>query len=614
MHNILSDPFKLIEILGGAFAIIGGLYAAGAIAFPWWRTWRDRHSLRKRLGAELYTPEDIIRATTHYIRPKCQDVDPAGSEEFRYVYATKEDLFEAVDKFLASPWEHKYTILLADSGMGKTSFVLNYYAYHWRRGRKQKRFDLAVVPLSIPNADDHIKKISNPKDTVLLLDAFDEDTRAIQNHRERLNQLLDLCRDFRQVLITCRAQFFQREEEVPRETGIIRVGVTSAGQSREYTFYKLYISPFSDTQVEAYLKRRFSIWRLRQRRRARAMARKIPDLMVRPMLLARIPELVQSGKSFQCAFQLYEEMVEAWLERERPFVKDKEALRLFSERLAVDLYVNRQRRRAVRIPRSELSDLAKEWNIPLDEWQLSSRALLNRDAMGNYKFAHSSIMEYLFVKRFTAGDEACRGLEWTETMKAFLWEMIQHVMTTKKSIPFEINTADLSGYRLLLRANPSQSFTEEEVTAMLKKRGYFDKSWHREGKGIVHLYQLQERHGAKMVVDYATNLIWQQIGSQNVTTFKDAEAYIVQLNAEKYGGYEDWRLPTLEEAMSLMESEKKNGDLFIAPVFDQTQKWIWTADKKSAALAWVVIYYYGMCSDVLPEIDSFYVRAVRRSG
>jgi hypothetical protein len=608
----LSDPFKLIEIIGGIFAIMGGLYAAGAIVIPWWRTWRDRRSLRKRLGAELYTPEDIIRATTYYLRPKCQDVDPAGGEEFRKVYAMQEDLFEAVDRFLASPWEHKYTILLADSGMGKTSFVLNYYAYHWRHRRKRKRFEVAVVPLSIPNADDHIKKISNPKDTVLLLDAFDEDTGAIQNHRERLDQLLKLCGDFRQVVITCRTQFFQREDEIPRETGIIRIGVTSAGQSREYVFYKLYISPFSDAQVEAYLKRRFSIWRLRQRRRARAIVQKIRDLVARPMLLALIPELVQSGKSVHYAFQLYEEMVEGWLERERPFVKDKEALRLFSELLAVNLYVNRQRRRAERIPRAELADLAKAWNIPLDEWQLSSRSLLNRDAMGNYKFAHGSIMEYLFVKRFADGDEACRGLEWTDTMKAFLLEIIQHRIATKQSITFDISTADLSGYRLLLRATPSQNFENEEVIAMLKKRGYFDKSLHGEGKGIVHLYQLQERQGAKLVLDYAVDLIWQQSGSENVMTFRDAEAYIRQLNAEKHGGYDDWRLPTLEEAMSLMESEKKNGDLFIAPVFGQTQKWIWTADKKSAKLAWVVIYYYGMCGDVIAETDLFYVRAVRR--
>jgi hypothetical protein len=330
------------------------------------------------------------------------------------------------------------------------------------------------------------------------------------------------------------------------------------------------------------------------------------------MLLALIPNLVQSGKSVQYAFQLYEEMVEGWLERERPFVKDKGALRLFSERLAVNLYVNRQRRRAERIPRAELADLAKEWNIPLDEWQLSSRALLNRDALGNYKFAHSSIMEYLFVKRFANGDEACRGLEWTDTMKVFLLEIIQHDIAASKSLSFDINAADISGYKLLLRANPTQNFEDEAVIAMLKRRGYYDKSWHKDGKGILHLYQLQEKHGAKLVVDYAADLVWQQSGSKSVMTFEDAEAYIRQLNIEKHGGYNDWRLPTLEEAMSLMESEKKNGDLFVAPIFDQIQKWIWTADKKNANLAWVVIYYDGMCSDVLVESDLLYLRAVRR--
>jgi hypothetical protein len=141
--NVLSDPEKLIGIIVGLFTIIGGLYAAITKVLPWWRTWRDRRSLRKRLGAELYTPEDILRATTYYIRPNCQNVDPAGSEEMRQAYAVIEDLFKAMDRLLDSPAEHKYAILLADSGMGKTSFVLNYYVHHWR---KRKRFGLALVP------------------------------------------------------------------------------------------------------------------------------------------------------------------------------------------------------------------------------------------------------------------------------------------------------------------------------------------------------------------------------------------------------------------------------------------------------------------------------------
>ncbi|MDZ7319999.1 MAG: DUF1566 domain-containing protein [candidate division KSB1 bacterium] len=614
--NLLSDPLKLIEVLGGLFAIIGGIYGAVTKIVPWLRTWRDRRRLHHRLGAELYTPEDIIRATTYYLRPNCQQLDPAGGEESRLLAPVQEDLFKTVDRLLASPGDYKYSILLADSGMGKTSFVLNYYAHHWRHGRKRKRFALALVPLGIPKADEHIKKIPNKNDTVLFLDAFDEDTRAIQNHRDRLGQLLELCDEFRQVLITCRTQFFPREEEIPRETGIIRVGVTSAGQSHDYMFYKLYLSPFSDEQVEAYLKRRFSIWHLRQRRQARAIAQKIPDLVARPMLLAHIKELVQSGKSIQYAFQLYEEMVEAWLERERPFVKDKEALRRFSEQLAVDLYLKRESRGAERVPHAELVPLARSFGIALEDWQLRGRSLLNRDAAGNYKFAHRSIMEYLVVKRFTDGDPACRGLKLTDQMTAFLlemirhhiaskkptshqmktiiWEMIQYHLAAKKPIPFESLAVDLRGFRLAFRSNPSPNLEEKDVRSMLTKHGFFDSSWHKEGKGISHLYEVREIKGAKVVVDHITGLMWQQSGSPNYMNYTEAEKYIRGLNQQRFAGYNDWRLPTLEEAMSLMEP-KKYDDLYIDPVFDRTQIWIWTADTPRAGVAWVVSFGNGYC-------------------
>jgi hypothetical protein len=50
--------------------------------------------------------------------------------------------------------------------------------------------------------------------------------------------------------------------------------------------------------------------------------------------------------------------------------------------------------------------------------------------------------------------------------------------------------------------------------------------------------------------------------------------------------YNDWRLPTLEEAVSLLESDKKNG-LFIAPVFDKWQSSIWTGNSDSPVIAWL---------------------------
>ncbi|MCB9501891.1 MAG: DUF1566 domain-containing protein [Deferribacteres bacterium] len=39
--------------------------------------------------------------------------------------------------------------------------------------------------------------------------------------------------------------------------------------------------------------------------------------------------------------------------------------------------------------------------------------------------------------------------------------------------------------------------------------------------------------------------------------FEKAVVYIDSLNKANFAGYSDWRLPTLEEAMTLMEPEKK---------------------------------------------------------
>jgi len=382
------------------------------------------------------------------------------------------------------------------------------------------------------------------------------------------------------------------------------------GEKAEYEFRKLYLSSFTDEQVDAYLCRRYRIWRRNKRRRARELVRKIPLLSVRPMLLAYIPDLLESNARIDYSFQLYEVLVEKWLERESKWV-NPEALRNFSERLAVDLYVNRENRGAERIPRHELSTLANQWNIALDEWQVSGRSLLNRDADGNYKFAHRSIMEYLFVKRFTSGDKDCGGLGWTDQMKAFLSEIIRSYVAARQPVPFAPKGADLPGFLLGLRSEPMASLSDEQVRAMLKQRNFFATDWHKEGKGVEYLFSQVERNGDKIVIDYATGLTWQQSGSPTSIIYSEAEKYIQGLNRQKFAGYGDWRLPTLEEAMSLMELTMKNGELYIDPIFDKTQRWIWTADKRDAGVAWVVGFCNGGCVKYDGLDDDGSVRAVR---
>ncbi|MDZ7290268.1 MAG: TIR domain-containing protein [candidate division KSB1 bacterium] len=168
---------------------------------------------------------------------------------------------------------------------------------------------------------------------------------------------------------------------------------------------------------------------------------------------------------------------------------------------------------------------------------------------------------------------------------------------------------------ITLRAQPQEELTPQAVKTMLKQYDFYcaysgwNKEWSNpQGQGIKHAFDLQQE--GKVVVDHATGLMWQQSGSSNYMIYANAEKYIRDLNNKLLAGYNDWRLPTLEEAMSLMEP-KKHGELYIDPIFDHNQRWIWTADKESAGRAWYVNFVGGACGPVDGGYDVSFVRAVR---
>ena len=109
--------------------------------------------------------------------------------------------------------------------------------------------------------------------------------------------------------------------------------------------------------------------------------------------------------------------------------------------------------------------------------------------------------------------------------------------------------------------------------------------------------------------------MWHQSGSDDWLLWDEAKEWVLQLNCNGYAGYQNWRLPTLEEAVSLLESSMKNGGLKphlnIDPVFSKKQKWILTGDKLSSEASWCV---YIDCGRVVWRNDndlSMTVRPVR---
>jgi hypothetical protein len=149
-----------------------------------------------------------------------------------------------------------------------------------------------------------------------------------------------------------------------------------------------------------------------------------------------------------------------------------------------------------------------------------------------------------------------------------------------------------------------------DVKAMLVRKNFFDASWFPAGTGPVHDYEAKVLAGHPVVVDRGTNLMWQQAGSDRPRPFDSAAEYIQGLNEQSHGGHSDWRLPILEEAMSLLAPEM-TGDAHISALFSwRNAPIMWTADRAGEEGYWAV---YPHTAIGRPERSEFnaWVRAVR---
>jgi serine/threonine-protein kinase len=98
------------------------------------------------------------------------------------------------------------------------------------------------------------------------------------------------------------------------------------------------------------------------------------------------------------------------------------------------------------------------------------------------------------------------------------------------------------------------------------------------------------------VTDTSSSLVWQQAGSDHLVTWYDAHKYIQQLNQVRFAGRANWRLPTVNELISLITEVPRAVDLCIEPIFDEDKRWLWTSDRRSFVAAWYVSLDLGYVS------------------
>ncbi len=132
---------------------------------------------------------------------------------------------------------------------------------------------------------------------------------------------------------------------------------------------------------------------------------------------------------------------------------------------------------------------------------------------------------------------------------------------------------------------------------------------------IIPEYDSETINGYTVVIDHSTNLMWHQSGSDKEMTWGEINLWIKKINRSGYLGHHDWRLPTLEEAVTLIGSSSRiNGNLCIGLVFNARQSMIWTCDRagETTSNAWGVGFANGGYVDMFHITRNYaFVRPVR---
>jgi Protein of unknown function (DUF1566)/TIR domain len=129
-----------------------------------------------------------------------------------------------------------------------------------------------------------------------------------------------------------------------------------------------------------------------------------------------------------------------------------------------------------------------------------------------------------------------------------------HSGEPSKVMPSERRTSEKKP-QIRLRSEKS-TLSVDQAKVMISAHNFYRTSWNDSGTGIEHEYEAQALDGAHVVADHATGLMWQKGGSDDGVGLPEAERYVGDLNAKTWAGFSDWRLPTLEEAKSLMTTDK----------------------------------------------------------
>jgi hypothetical protein len=128
-----------------------------------------------------------------------------------------------------------------------------------------------------------------------------------------------------------------------------------------------------------------------------------------------------------------------------------------------------------------------------------------------------------------------------------------------------------------------------DVDAIIRAGSFFDTQYNPKGRFTNFLV---DNHDGLTVTDKVTGIMWQR-GGCDINSIRKIRSYVRKMNDSSFAGYDNWRLPSMEEALSLMEAKQNDKGLYLHKCFSAEQPFIFLAGRRDPGGYWFCDYKQG---------------------
>jgi len=131
--------------------------------------------------------------------------------------------------------------------------------------------------------------------------------------------------------------------------------------------------------------------------------------------------------------------------------------------------------------------------------------------------------------------------------------------------------------------------SDEEIKELILDCGFADQVRNPDGEFVNYF---ADSGNDLTVIDERSSLMWQRFGL-DLCSIRNMKSKVEELNEKGFAGYHDWRMPTVEEALSIMEAGPNEKGVYLHPCFSKEQPFIFTTAKRKPTGYWFVDYTQG---------------------